>query len=178
MDVKASHKLLISFIEARVFSATSVNGKCIGNGPLLADPKKEKRLWSLWTPKTGNKARAKGNICLLFFFLECVLQCKYLGASLAVQWLRICLPMKGTQVWSLVWEDPTWHGANKANYWACVLEPGFHDYWCLPLGTAVPNKKSHRSEKPAHHDQGGAPACTTRERPCANHKDPVQPKII
>ena len=29
MDVKASHKLLISFIAARVFSATSVNGNVL-----------------------------------------------------------------------------------------------------------------------------------------------------
>ena len=28
-------------------------------------------------------------------------------ASLVVQWLRIHLPMQGTQVQSLVWEDPT-----------------------------------------------------------------------
>ena len=35
------------------------------------------------------------------------------GASLVVQWLRICLPMQGTQVRSLVWEDPTCRGATK-----------------------------------------------------------------
>ena len=29
------------------------------------------------------------------------------GASLLVQWWRICLPMQGTRVRSLVWEDPT-----------------------------------------------------------------------
>ena len=34
-----------------------------------------------------------------------------LGASLVVQWLRICLPMQGTQVQALVWEDPTCRGA-------------------------------------------------------------------
>ena len=33
------------------------------------------------------------------------------GASLVVQWLRICLPMQGTQVRVLVWEDPTCRGA-------------------------------------------------------------------
>ena len=33
------------------------------------------------------------------------------GASLVAQWLRICLPMQGTQVRALVWEDPTCHGA-------------------------------------------------------------------
>ena len=27
-----------------------------------------------------------------------------LGTTLLIQWLRICLPMQGTQVWSLVWE--------------------------------------------------------------------------
>ena len=29
------------------------------------------------------------------------------GTSLVVQWIRICLSMQGTQVWSLVWEDST-----------------------------------------------------------------------
>ena len=33
------------------------------------------------------------------------------GASLVVQWLRICLPMQGTRVRAPVWEDPTCHGA-------------------------------------------------------------------
>ena len=32
-------------------------------------------------------------------------------ASLVVQWLRICLPMQGTRVQALVWEDPTCRGA-------------------------------------------------------------------
>ena len=35
----------------------------------------------------------------------------YGGASLVAQWLRICLPMQGTRVQALVWEDPTCHGA-------------------------------------------------------------------
>ena len=29
------------------------------------------------------------------------------GASLVAQWLRACLPMQGTRVRALVWEDPT-----------------------------------------------------------------------
>ena len=32
-------------------------------------------------------------------------------ASLVAQWLRVCLPMQGTQVRALVWEDPTCRGA-------------------------------------------------------------------
>ena len=30
--------------------------------------------------------------------------------SLVIQWLRICLPMQGTWVQPLVWEDSTCHG--------------------------------------------------------------------
>ena len=33
--------------------------------------------------------------------------------SLVAQWLRTCLPMQGTQVRALVWEDPTCRGATK-----------------------------------------------------------------
>ena len=32
-------------------------------------------------------------------------------ASLVAQWLRIRLPMQGTRVRALVWEDPTCRGA-------------------------------------------------------------------
>ena len=32
-------------------------------------------------------------------------------ASLVAQWLRVCLPMQGTWVRALIWEDPTCHGA-------------------------------------------------------------------
>ena len=35
------------------------------------------------------------------------------GASLVVQWLRICLPMQGTRVRALVREDPTCRRATK-----------------------------------------------------------------
>ena len=34
-------------------------------------------------------------------------------ASLVAQWLRIHLPMQGTWVRALVWEDPTCRGATK-----------------------------------------------------------------
>ena len=35
------------------------------------------------------------------------------GASLVAPWLRICLPVQGTQVRALVWEDPTCRGATR-----------------------------------------------------------------
>ena len=54
-----------------------------------------------------------------------------IGTSLVVQWLAICLPVQGTLVRSLVWEDPTCRGATKSvchNYRACTLEPASHNY--------------------------------------------------
>ena len=53
--------------------------------------------------------------------------------SLMVQRMRIRLPMLGTQVWSLVWEDPTGHGATvfmHHNYWSlCTLKPTRRNSW-------------------------------------------------
>ena len=40
-------------------------------------------------------------------------ECTVLGTSLVAQWLRIRLPMQGTWVQALVWEDPTCRGATK-----------------------------------------------------------------
>ena len=71
------------------------------------------------------------------------------GTSLVTQWLRIHLPMQGTQVWSLVREDPTWLSTTKPvchNYWARV--PQLLKPTCLePM---LCNKRSHSSEKPTH----------------------------
>ena len=35
------------------------------------------------------------------------------GVSLVAQWLGVCLPMQGTRVRALVWEDPTCRGATR-----------------------------------------------------------------
>ena len=35
------------------------------------------------------------------------------GVSLVAQWLRVCLPMQGTWVRALVWEDPACRGAAR-----------------------------------------------------------------
>ena len=63
--------------------------------------------------------------CFVLFFLRIT------GTSLVAQWLGIRLPMQGTRVQSLVWEDPTCHGATEPmcrNYRACTLEPASHNY--------------------------------------------------
>ena len=71
------------------------------------------------------------------------------GTSLVVEWRRVHLPMKRTQVWPLVWEDSVCYGQlNRAS----------HNYWA-PVPTAMEvtgpesmlhSKRSHCNEKPAH----------------------------
>ena len=59
-----------------------------------------------------------------------------LWTSLVAQWLRIYLPMQGTQVRSLVQEDPTCLCAATTDA-------------CEPRAHAL-QQESHSSEKPAH----------------------------
>ena len=62
-------------------------------------------------------------IALTFRFLLWNIKITIVGTSLVVQWLRIHLPMQGTRVRSLIWEDPTCRGTTKPvrhNYWAHV----------------------------------------------------------
>ena len=59
---------------------------------------------------------------------------KFPWTSLVVQWIRIHLPMQGTRVQPLVWEDSTCQAATVSaplNYWAHALEPTRHSYWNL-----------------------------------------------
>ena len=87
--------------------------------------------------------------------------------SLVVQWLRMCLPMQGTQVPSLVQEDSTCHKATKPmhhNYRAHALEstqvsntrPTCSSYWS-PCAEAANIKKrwqeyTEELYKKDHHD--------------------------
>ena len=98
-----------------------------------------------------------------------------MGASLVVQWLRICLPIQGTRVRALVREDPTCRGATKPalhNYWAWALQPASHNYWgCVPqllsprattTETHAPRARAQQQEKPP---QGEARAPQPRVAP-------------
>ena len=84
-----------------------------------------------------------------FFMTLTVFNKKQNGTSLVAQWLRTHLPMQGTQVRSLVWEDPTCRGATKPeshNYWARVLQL----LKAAHLEPMLHNKRSHCNEKPVH----------------------------
>ena len=48
-----------------------------------------------------------------FLFRMILLALKTDPQGLVAQWIRICLPVQGTQVQSLVWEDSTCHRATK-----------------------------------------------------------------
>ena len=56
-------------------------------------------------------------------------------ASLVAQWLRICLPVQGTWVRALVWEDPTCCGATG---------PVSHNYWACASGACAPQQERPR----------------------------------
>ena len=59
-----------------------------------------------------------------------------------MQWLRIRLPMQGTQVRSLVWEDPTVCGAAKPSA-PQLLSPG-----ATTTEAGVPRARAPQQEKP------------------------------
>ena len=86
-----------------------------------------------------------------------------LWASLVVQWLRVCLQVQGTVVWSLIQEDPICFRATKPmhhNYWAGALQQVSHNYWVHVPQPLKPvsleptlHKRSQRIEKPTHYNE-------------------------
>ena len=97
---------------------------------------------------------------------------------LVVQWLRIHLPMQGTWVQSLVWEDPTCPRATKPlchNYWSPhsrACEPQLLKSECLEpvVCTAVRSPCTAMKSTPS--------LCNKRKPvPVFSNKDPAQPKI-
>ena len=78
------------------------------------------------------------------------------GSSLVAQWLGICLPMQGTRVRALAWEDPTCRRAAR---------PVSHDYWACASGACAPQWRGRDSERPAHRDEEWPPLAGTAESP-------------
>ena len=100
--------------------------------------------------------QGEGNLSLLltlivyelyFSFDRYLIQYCIMGTSLVAQWLRVRLPMRGTQVQALVQEDPACCGATKPvhhNYWAHapqLLEP-------VCLEPVLRNRRGHRMRSP------------------------------
>ena len=100
--------------------------------------------------------------------------------SLVVKWLRIHLPVHGTRVWALVWEDPTCRGASKPvcrNYWA--REPQLLKPVHLEAKLCKREATTMRSSCTATNSSPCSPqlekACVQQWR--LNNEDPMQPKI-
>ena len=90
----------------------------------------------------------------------------YLGASLVAQWLRVCLPMQGTRIRALVWEDPTCRGAAgpvSRNYWACAS------------GACAPQQERPRLWEARAPRWGVAPTCHNWRKPACSNEGPTQP---
>ena len=101
------------------------------------------------------------------------------------QWVRICLPMQGTQIQSLIQEDPTCLGATEPmhhNYWSLpALGPSRHNYWATVTEACAPQSPSRnywahvpQLLKPVHpRAQAG-----TTELMCLNYWSPctLEPK--
>ena len=83
--------------------------------------------------------------------LKCILTQKVIhGSSLVAQWLRIRLPMQGTWVRALVWEDPTCPGATR---------PVSHNCWACASGARAPQQERPRWWEARAPRWRVAPAC-------------------
>ena len=96
--------------------AHPVNSRVMGQqGPF---PGGEKEWWTHFKVKHANAKMTIDSQTAPDSFIR-----NKMGASLVAQWLRICLPMQGTRVQALVWEEPPCCGATRPvshNYWACA----------------------------------------------------------
>ena len=103
-------------------------------------------LGTYWVPSTLEVLRIAGKMTVsLLWHLAglCIspkppkrkIPFKEARASLVAQWLRICLPMQGTRVRALVWEDPTCRGATR---------PVSHNYWACASGACAPQQERPR----------------------------------
>ena len=86
------------------------------------------------SPLTGSNKAAPPTACPEWSSNLSILwsKCKLSWTSVVAQWIKVYLPMQGTEVWSLVLEDPTCHRATKLlhhNYWVCALDLGNSNYW-------------------------------------------------
>ena len=77
-------------------------------------------------------------------------------ASLVAQWLGVCLPMQGTRVRALAWEDPPCRGATGPV--STITEPA-------RLEPVLRNKRGGDSERPTHGDEEWPPLAATRGGP-------------
>ena len=79
-----------------------------------------------------------------------IIQKESCRASLVVQWLTVCLPIQGTRVQALVWEDPTSRRATG---------PVSHSCWICASGACAPQEERPRQWEARVPRWRVAPAC-------------------
>ena len=119
-----------------------------------------------WTEDIAITKTLNKSVNLLFWLLHNYN--KRMRASLVAQWLGICLPMQGTRVRALVWEDPTYRGATK---------PVSHNYWACASGACAPQRERPRRWEARAPRWRVAPARRNWRKPSHRNEDPTEPKI-
>ena len=87
------------------------------------------------------------------------------GTSLVVQWLRICLPMQGTWLRALIWDDFTGCRATKS---VC------HNYWAHTLQGPCSATREATAMRSLGITTRVGPACRNYRKPEWGSKDPAQ----
>ena len=102
-------------------------------------------------------------------------------ASLVIQGLRISLPVQGTWVQSLVWEDLTCHEAIKPvcrKYWAGLWNARAETAEGLQTLEPVRCQQAKSLQWEACEPQlESSPALSNQRKPVCSNKNPEQPKI-
>ena len=73
-------------------------------------------------------------------------------------------------IWVVIW----------STFISCTLGARAHEPQLLKPACLEPvlhNKRSHRSEKPAHCNEEQPPLATVKRKPACSNEDPTQPKI-
>ena len=89
-------------------------------------------------------------------------------SSLVVQWIRICLPVQGAWVWSLVQEDS--RASEQLNWWATTTEPEHPRTHVPPTREATAMRNSRTTTK-------SRPCCHSYKKPVKRNRHLGQPKI-
>ena len=133
---------------------------------LCSAPKRHPQLLAIWPPIS--KGSNRKSLLSLSYFKSPSLERVQSRASLVAQWLRIRLPMQGTRVRALVWEDPTCRGATR---------PVSHNYWTCASGACAPQQERPRQWEARAPRWRVAPACRNWRKPSLRNEDPTQQSI-
>ena len=110
--------------------------------PYLREPSLEKKATESWGQESSLMSIQRGKD--VSTWMERPIEnhkVKAMWTSLVAQWLGIHLPIQGSQVRSLLWENP--HALRKLSPWATATESA--------LGTVL-CKRSAGMQKPDHHN--------------------------